>query len=198
MLSRRPPLLLAASFLALSLVAACGDDDDDDNAATAEATSTAGGDTGGDPCPGEDGAGDGDAAASGDTVRVHYCGTLDDGTLFDSSEDDPNEAPLEFTLGAGDVVPGFDAAVTGMLVGERKTVTISAADAYGERSEDLVQEIPVEQFGGQVPEPGSQVQSSTGATATILEVNEDTVTVDFNHRLAGENLTFEIELVEIV
>jgi peptidylprolyl isomerase len=196
MLSRRTLVLLVVAFVAVS-TAACGDDDDDDDDAAAETTSTAA-EVGADPCPGEDGAGEGAAAQSGDTVRVHYCGTLDDGTLFDSSEDDANEAPLEFTLGAGDVVPGFDAAVTGMLVGERKTVTIPAADAYGERSEDLVQEIPIEQFGGQVPEPGTQVQSPDGATATIVEVGDETVTVDFNHRLAGEDLTFEIELVEIV
>jgi FKBP-type peptidyl-prolyl cis-trans isomerase 2 len=187
---------LAAAGL---LLAACGGDDDDDDTdsgAEQEEESTDEGD-GGDPCPGEDQEGDGDEAASGDTVRVEYCGTLDDGSQFDSSLEEGRD-PLEFTLGAGDVVPGFDEAVTGMRVGERKTVTIPAEDAYGDPDPARVQEVPIEQFGGQVPEVGSQVQASNGATGTILEVADTTVTVDFNHPLAGEDLTFEIELVEIV
>jgi peptidylprolyl isomerase len=188
-------LLLAFAAAAL-LVAACGGDDDSNDQADQEEQTAEDGD-GGDPCPGEDQEGDGEEAASGDTVRVEYCGTLDDGTQFDSSLEEGRD-PLEFTLGAGDVVAGFDEAVTGMRVGERKTVTIPADEAYGEPDPSRVQEVSIEQFGGEVPEVGSQVQASNGATGTILEVTDTTVTVDFNHPLAGEDLTFEIELVEIV
>ncbi|HET9200675.1 MAG TPA: peptidylprolyl isomerase [Dehalococcoidia bacterium] len=188
--------LIAVAAIGL-LVVACGDDDDDDSDTPQEEEAAEDGDDGGDPCPGEDQEGDGDEAASGDTVRIEYCGTLDDGSQFDSSLEEGRD-PLEFTLGAGEVVPGFDEAVTGMRVGERKTVTIPADQAYGEPDPERIQEVSIEQFGGEVPEVGSQVQASNGATGTILEVTDTTVTVDFNHPLAGEDLTFEIELVEIV
>ena len=187
-------LLSLAAVLAL-LLAACGDDDDDDDDDAAEPTSTADEQTG-DACPGEDKAGDGDEAVTGDTVRVHYCGTLDDGSQFDTSED--GDEPLEFTLGASEVVDGFDAAVTGMLVGERKTVTIPTEDAYGEHDPELVQEFPLANFGETPPEVGQQVQSNTGAVGVVVAVDAEVAEVDFNHRLAGEDLTFEIELVEIV
>jgi peptidylprolyl isomerase len=189
-------LLTLAAVLAL-LLAACGDDDDDDDDDDdgAEPTATADEQTG-DPCPGEDKAGDGAEAATGDTVRVHYCGTLDDGSQFDTSED--GDEPLEFTLGASEVVDGFDAAVTGMLVGERKTVTIPAEEAYGEHDPELVQEFPLANFGETPPEIGQQVQANNGAVGVVVAVDEEVAEVDFNHRLAGEELTFEIELVEIV
>lgn len=139
-------------------------------------------------------------ATDGQTVRVHYRGTLDDGTEFDSSQ---GRAPLEFEVGAGQVIPGFDAAVRELGIGESKTVTIPACEAYGNHDPAGLQEFPLEAFqGGQVPEPGMQVglESPEGqqAMAEIAEVREDCVILDFNHPLAGRDLTFEIELVEIV
>lgn len=145
------------------------------------------------------GGGTGAAAKAGDTVRVDYTGTLSDGTEFDSSRD---RGPLEFTIGAGQMIPGFDAAVNGMKVGEKKTVTIPPEQAYGNYSEDMVLVVPRSELPPDItPEVGLklQMQSNTGATAiaTITEVAPDTVTLDANHQLAGKSLTFEIELVEI-
>lgn len=138
------------------------------------------------------------APKQGDTVRVHYRGTLSDGTEFDSSV---GRDALEFQVGTGQVIPGFDQAVSGLEVGESTTVTIPAADAYGERLEEAVQEMPREAFGEQVPQEGwaVELQAPDGSTmaATIAEVNDESVTLDFNHPLAGQDLTFEIELVEV-
>lgn len=138
-------------------------------------------------------------AQAGDTVRVHYRGTLADGTEFDSSA---GREPLEFEIGAGQVIPGFDEAVRGLEVGQTTTVTIEPSDAYGERMEEAVQVVPLEAFGDQVPEVGwaVELQAPDGSrlAATIIEVSESTATLDFNHPLAGEALTFEIELQEIV
>ena len=137
-------------------------------------------------------------AKAGDTVRVHYTGTLDDGTEFDSSA---GRDPLEFTLGAGQVVPGFDAAVTGMRVGERKTVTIPAADAYGEPRQELLLTVPRAQVPPNVqPRVGQRLQVGRGAQAVPVdghEVTEEHVILDGNHPLAGQDLTFALELVEI-
>lgn len=139
------------------------------------------------------------APKPGDTVRVHYRGTLTDGSEFDSSA---GRAPLEFEIGAGQVIPGFDEAVSDLEVGDKKTVTIEACDAYGERMEEAVQILPLEAFGDQVPEVGwaVEMQAPDGSrmAATIADVNDEEATLDFNHPLAGEALTFEIELVEIV
>ncbi|MDP2300536.1 MAG: peptidylprolyl isomerase [Actinomycetota bacterium] len=137
---------------------------------------------------------------SGDTVRVHYTGTLTDGSEFDSSA---GREPISFTVGEGNVIPGFETAVADLEVGGSVTVTIPAAEAYGERDERAHQPVPREAFGtGQVPEPGMMVQmvSPEGQqlSATILEVADDTVLLDFNHPLAGQDLTFALELVEIV
>jgi len=137
---------------------------------------------------------------SGDTVRVHYTGTLADGSEFDSSA---GREPISFTVGEGNVIPGFETAVADLEVGGSVTVTIPAAEAYGERDERARQPVPREAFGtGQVPEPGMMVQmvSPEGqqVNATIVEVADDTVLLDFNHPLAGEDLTFALELVEIV
>lgn len=139
------------------------------------------------------------APKQGDTVRVHYRGTLSDGTEFDSSA---GRDALEFQVGTGQVIPGFDQAVSGLEIGESATVTIPAAEAYGERMEEAVQEMPREAFGDDVPQEGwaVELQAPDGSTmaATITEVKDDSVTLDFNHPLAGQDLTFEIELVEVV
>jgi peptidylprolyl isomerase len=138
-------------------------------------------------------------AKSGDTVKIHYTGTLGDGTEFDSSA---GRDPLEFALGSGQVIPGFDNAVDGMTVGDSKTVTIPAGEAYGERHDQLVQEVPKDALPGEMePEVGMQLQSQSPdgqiMNLVIVEVEEETITVDGNHPLAGQALTFAIELVEI-
>ena len=138
-------------------------------------------------------------AETGDTVKVHYTGTLEDGTVFDTSV---GGEPLAFTLGQGLVIPGFEEAVTGLKVGESKTVDIPAEQAYGEYRDDLILVVPREQLPeGLEVEVGQQLQVSQAdgsyIVVTITEVSETTITVDANHRLAGQNLTFEIELVEI-
>ena len=139
-------------------------------------------------------------AKSGDTVRIHYTGTLDDGTQFDSSS---GREPLEFALGGGQVIPGFDSAVDGMAVGESKNVTIAPDDAYGQRHEQLVQEVPRDILPDDMdPAVGMQLQSQSPdgqvMNLTVTEVLEEKITVDANHPLAGQSLTFAIELVEIV
>jgi peptidylprolyl isomerase len=138
-------------------------------------------------------------ANSGDTVRIHYTGTLDDGTEFDSSA---GREPLEFSLGGGQVIAGFDNAVDGMSVGENKTVTIPPGEAYGERHEKLVQEVPKTSLPDDMkPEVGMQLQSQSpdGQIMNLLiaEVADESITVDANHPLAGQALTLAIELVDI-
>ena len=137
---------------------------------------------------------------SGDTVRVHYKGTLTDGTEFDSSE---GREPLEFTLGTGQVIPGFDSAVSALEVGETTTVVIPAADAYGEHAEEGLQTFPRDAFPPDAdPKVGWAVEleapDGQRVPATIVEVSDESLTLDFNHPLAGQDLTFEITLVEIV
>lgn len=139
------------------------------------------------------------AAKAGDTVQVHYTGKLDDGSVFDSSA---GRDPLEFTVGAGQVIPGFEQAVEGMAVGQTKTVTIPAAEAYGERVAEAVLQVPREQLPPDLePEVGQQLvmQSRDGRQIPIVvvEVTEDSITIDANHPLAGRDLTFEIELVSV-
>lgn len=139
-------------------------------------------------------------AKSGDTVRIHYTGTLDDGTQFDSSA---GREPLEFSLGSGQVIPGFDTAVTGMAVGESKSISIQPADAYGERHEQLVQEVPKSILPDEVEAAvGMQLQGQSAeghvTRFTVTGVDADTITVDANHPLAGRTLNFDIQLVEIV
>ena len=139
------------------------------------------------------------AAKAGDTVQVHYTGKLDDGSVFDSSA---GRDPLEFTVGSGQVIPGFEQAVEGMAVGQTKTVTIPAAEAYGERVAEAVLQVPREQLPPDLePEVGQQLvmQSRDGRQIPIVvvEVTEDSITIDANHPLAGRDLTFEIELVSV-
>jgi peptidylprolyl isomerase len=137
-------------------------------------------------------------AQPGNTVRVHYTGKLDDGTVFDSSKE---REPLEFTLGTGEVIRGFEEAVAGMEPGQEQTVKIPAEQAYGSPREDLVFQVPKEQFPDEItPEVGQQLQVAQGeevALVTVTEVNTTEVTLDANHPLAGKDLTFELELVEI-
>jgi FKBP-type peptidyl-prolyl cis-trans isomerase 2 len=137
-------------------------------------------------------------ARNGDTVKVHYTGKLADSTVFDTSV---GSEPLEFTLGQGKVIAGFEQAVIGMRVGESKTVTIPADQAYGQYRDDLIIEIGRDQLSPNInPEVGMQLQSSQGGSVsivTIVEVTETTVKIDTNHPLAGQDLTFDIELVEI-
>jgi peptidylprolyl isomerase len=138
-------------------------------------------------------------AKKGDTVAVHYTGTLGDGTVFDSSRE---RDPLEFTLGSGQVIPGFDAAVEGLAEGASVKTTIACTDAYGERNDQLVIETPREHIPAEVDlEVGRRLQARSQegqvTRVTVTKVTDDTVTLDANHPLAGQDLTFEIELVEI-
>lgn len=136
---------------------------------------------------------------SGDTVRVHYTGTLDDGTVFDSSK---GRDPIEFTVGGGQVIAGFDAAVSGMAEGESKKITIPAVQAYGERRDELMLQVDRSQFPADVePQVGQQFQMSQGEqnfVVNVAAVDGEQVTLDANHPLAGRDLTFELELVDLV
>ena len=138
-------------------------------------------------------------AKSGDTVRIHYTGTLDDGTEFDTSS---GRDPLEFVLGQGQVISGFDKAVDGMQVGDKKSVRIEADDAYGQHHEELVQEVPLSALPDEItPERGMALQSQNPegqvTNLVVTAVTDETFTVDANHPLAGQVLSFDIELMEI-
>ncbi len=139
-------------------------------------------------------------AKTGDTVKVHYTGTLEDGTVFDTSVE---REPLEFTLGQGQLIPGFEQAVIGMRVGESKTINIPADQAYGPHRDDLIQVIErsllAEDFDPKVGRQQLPMRQPDNRTiiVNITDVSETTITIDNNHPLAGQNLTFEIELVEI-
>lgn len=137
-------------------------------------------------------------AQAGNQVKVHYTGRLDNGQVFDSSA---NREPMEFTLGQGQLIPGFEAAVTGMQAGDKKTVTIAAEDAYGSRQEDLFFSVEREQLPDHIqPEIGQRLQiNQDGQTAvvTVAELTDTTMTLDANHPLAGENLTFDLEVVKV-
>jgi peptidylprolyl isomerase len=136
---------------------------------------------------------------SGDTVRVHYTGTLADGSTFDSSS---GRDPIEFVMGEGNVIPGFETAVADLEVGGQATVTIPAAEAYGERVDAALQEVPIDQFGDNLPQEGwgVELQAPDGqrVNALVARVTAEHITLDFNHPLAGQDLTFALELVEIV
>jgi FKBP-type peptidyl-prolyl cis-trans isomerase 2 len=139
-------------------------------------------------------------AKSGDKVRVHYHGKLRSGETFDSSE---GRDPLEFTVGSGQVIKGFDDGVQGMNVGDKKTVEIAVEDAYGEKEEGRIVEFPKAQFPeGMNPELGMQLMMSDGQghsiPVVVTDVKEESVILDANHPLAGQDLIFDIELVEIV
>ena len=134
----------------------------------------------------------------GRNVSVHYTGTLDDGTVFDTSRD---RDPISFEVGSGTVISGFDQAVVGLKVGESKTVRIEVDDAYGERNENAVLVVPHDAFPeGMEVEPGMQVQGSGPQgefPAIVTAIAANGITIDMNHPLAGQDLTFNIEVVEV-
>ena len=137
---------------------------------------------------------------SGDVVRIHYTGKLTDGTEFDSSA---GREPLEFEVGSGQIIPGLDNHVNGMNVGDKSSVTIPAAEAYGPRDQNQVQALPRTQIPDTIElAVGVRLQATTPdghpVALTVVELTEDTVTVDANHPLAGKDLVFDIEVVEIV
>ncbi len=139
-------------------------------------------------------------AKSGDTVQVHYKGTLNDGQLFDSSA---GRDPLSFQLGSGQVIKGFDDGVSGMEVGDKKTIQILSADAYGDVNEELLIKFDRSEIPSDIPlEPGvtlnmHQDGNSEVVAVVVKEVADDHVVLDANHPLAGQDLTFELELVAI-
>ena len=138
-------------------------------------------------------------AKSGDEVLVHYTGRLEDGTVFDSSL---QRDPLKFTLGNGSMIKGFDEAVHGMKVGEKKEAKIPSNEAYGERREDMVVEVPKSDVPPNInPEVGQQLsikqQNGQDVPVVVTAVNDENIVLDANHPLAGKDLVFEIELTEI-
>lgn len=139
------------------------------------------------------------AAKAGDMVKIHYTGRFDDGTVFDTSKE---REPLSFTLGRREVIDGFEEAVNGMSVGEKKTVSISTTKAYGLRREDLVFSLKKDLFPPKItPELGLtlQMRQPDGGIidVTITEITDEMITLDANHPLAGKTLNFELEVMEI-
>ena len=138
-------------------------------------------------------------AKQGDTVHIHYSGSLEDGTVFDSST---GRDPLSFTIGSGQVIPGFEEAVIGMAIDEKKNVTIPVDKAYGPRNEELVMTVPKEQVPPDLnPEVGQKLQmqgpDNTPVVVEVTEVAEEHIKLDANPPLAGKDLIFDLELVEI-
>ena len=139
-------------------------------------------------------------AKKGDKVKVHYHGRLIDGTTFDSSQD---RQPLEFEVGSGMVIKGFDDGITGMKVGDKKTINIPAENAYGEKNAEMIIEYPKAQFPEHIElQVGTPLVMSSASgqqfQVKIIEIKDDVVVLDANHPLAGEELIFDLELVEIV
>ncbi len=136
---------------------------------------------------------------AGKTVKVHYKGTLNDGTVFDSSE---GRDPIEFEIGTGTVIPGFESAVAGMDIEETKSVVIPSTEAYGDMNEDMVGAVPRTSLPDDIePEVGMvlSMQSPDGEMPVrIIEMDEENLTLDANHPLAGQELTFELTLVEVI
>jgi peptidylprolyl isomerase len=138
-------------------------------------------------------------AQEGNTVTVHYTGTLKDGTQFDSSR---NKTPLSFKIGAGQVIPGFNDGILGMTPGDTKTITIDHKNAYGPKIKEAIQEVPKTKFPPDFEVRVGQTvagQNPNGQpfNATIVSEQSETITLDFNHPLAGEDLTFEVELLTV-
>lgn len=185
-------LLAPVALAVLLTLAACsgGESSEADETATATVTPTTEAATA--TATSEPG-GSGRVAQDGDSVAVHYRGTTDDGVEFDSSR---GRSPLEFEVGAGQMIAGFDAAVHGMAVGDTVTVRLESAEAYGERDESLILEFPASDAPEGV-KVGDPVTLNNGARAVVLEVTDEIVRIDANHQLAGQALTFEIEMVSI-
>ncbi|WP_022670083.1 FKBP-type peptidyl-prolyl cis-trans isomerase [Hippea alviniae] len=135
---------------------------------------------------------------SGKTVQMHYVGRLDDGTIFDSSE---GKEPLEFVFGEGSIIPALERELEGMEEGEKKQVVVKAEDAYGQRNPEAVQKVSKDQLPPEIePKVGMQLLAQTQTAnipVTIIEVEEDTITIDFNHPLAGKDLIFDVEIVKV-
>lgn len=136
----------------------------------------------------------------GDTIKIHYTGRLDDGTIFDTSQDDE---PLEFTVGKNEVIVGMEEAVLGMQPGDEKTITIASENAYGPYHEEMVVVVGRNEFPEDMEIEVDQqlsvvVEDDQTVIVTVTEITDETVTLDANHPLAGEDLTFDIQLVEIV
>lgn len=134
-----------------------------------------------------------------DTVKVHYTGKLADGRVFDSSRD---KEPIEFTLGQGQLIPGFEKGLIDMEVNETKTINVASSEAYGERQEEMMQEVPKDQLPPEIkPEVGmgliSQTPDGREMRLTVAEVKDETIVVDANHPLAGQDLIFDVEVMEI-
>ncbi len=140
-----------------------------------------------------------EAVKKGDTVKVHYTGTLDSGDTFDSSE---GKDPISFTVGSGQVIKGFDVAVIGMKKGEEKSIKIKPEDAYGQRNENYTKEVPRQgNLSNQSLKPGMMLVFGTQAgqkmAAMIKEIKQETLVLDFNHPLAGKTLNFKIKVTDI-
>lgn len=138
-------------------------------------------------------------AKDGDTVKVHYTGTLENGEVFDTSKE---KEPLEFTLGQGQLIPGFEKAVVGLNVGDKTTIDIPSTEAYGEVREDLVISVPKDQLPGDVePQIGMQLQvnqpDGQPIPVRVTDITDAELKLDANHPLAGQDLKFEIELVNV-
>jgi len=154
------------------------------------------------------------AISSGDTVTIEYTGRLDDGTVFDTSlesvasedglaDDQPERdyQPLTVEIGAGRIIEGLEEGLIGMEAGDEDSVTLEPEQAYGERTDDRVVEYDADEFrqmlGGRDPEVGLEIQTEEGLPGEVVDTDDDTVRVDFNHELAGETLTFDIEVVSV-
>jgi len=135
----------------------------------------------------------------GDTVKIHYTGKLEDGTVFDSSAE---RDPLEFKIGGGQVIKGFEKGVTGMAVNEKKTINIPVDEAYGPHRKEMIMEVPKNQFPADIkPEVGQKLQlrqqNGQMMVVTVAKVTDENISLDANHHLAGKPLVFDLELVEI-
>jgi len=132
----------------------------------------------------------------GSKVKVHYTGKLEDNNVFDTSV---NKEPLEFTVGEGMLIPGFENGVLGMKTGDKKTIELSVEEAYGERRDDLINEIPKNNLPENV-EVGQMLQAETEQgpiTVVVTDINEETAKIDANHPLAGRKIFFDLEIVEV-
>lgn len=185
-------LLAAATLTAAALLASCGDSSGD---ATTTSASSAPQET---SAPSSSVADDAPRVKDGDIVRVHYTGTIEDGEQFDSSRD-PGREPLEFVVGSGQVIPGFDDAVRGLAVGETRTQRIEPEDGYGLSDPERIIEVTIDQLPPETS-VGDVLTSATGQQVTVLAIDEaaGTASLDANHFLAGKVLIFDVELVEIV